>query len=255
MVQIQQQNQNMVAASGSLNRNQKLLKIKGKLSSQYQHTSTIPNPGAQPQDECPDQEGSRSLRAVNESDPNGPSGADDLQKQTSKAGQEQQSFQNDQDNSHARVSSQTNSQQQFSRTIDPTSGNSGIGIMSGNGNTVGAPPAEDKKASGHANAGSGTEPTSKAEEPTSAEPAALPANGSRNHPPAKTAQPAPSKRRDYIGTDHDQGKVSDVSALILSKPQSTQPVSPQTNLRVQNSNPNQAFSLTNMHSGLHPQPG
>lgn len=40
--------------SGSMNRNNKLLKIKGKLSSQYQHTQTIPNPAVQPQDEIMD---------------------------------------------------------------------------------------------------------------------------------------------------------------------------------------------------------
>ena len=68
MIQIQQQNQAMAVMNGSINRNnQKLLKIKGKLSSQYQHTQTIPNPGMQPQDEFVEQgEASRSMIQVNE---------------------------------------------------------------------------------------------------------------------------------------------------------------------------------------------
>jgi len=44
------------------------------------------------------------------------------------------------------MNSGSNSQQQFSRTIDPTSGNNGIGMMNNNGTTEGgAPPADDKQ--------------------------------------------------------------------------------------------------------------
>lgn len=89
----------MAVGSGSLNRNQKLLKIKGKLSSQYQHTQTIPNPGAQPQDEYMEQDGSCGFLGVNESDPNGPGGVDDIQKHFNRAGPEQQQFPIDQENS------------------------------------------------------------------------------------------------------------------------------------------------------------
>ena len=57
-----------------------------------------------------EQDGSRSFLGINESDPNGPSGADDHHKLTNKAIQEQQSFQNDQDNSQHRINSVSNSQ-------------------------------------------------------------------------------------------------------------------------------------------------
>lgn len=130
-----------------------------------------------------------------------------------------------------------------------------MGMISGDGNSAGAPPADDKKLAASANQGCNTEAMSRADDSAGVDTGPLLANGSRNQQASKTQQPASSKRRDYTGTDNDQGKTSDMTGLILSKPQQMQPVSPQTNARMQGSNTNQAFSLTNMHSGLHPQPG
>jgi len=62
----------------------------------------------------------------------------------------QDQAQHEQDNSQNQVNSQTNSQQQFSRTIDPSTGNNAIGVM-GNNNNSGAGAAEDKKQQANAN--------------------------------------------------------------------------------------------------------
>ena len=91
--------------------------------------------------------------------------------------------------------------------------------MSGDGNSAGAPPADDKKPSGNTSQGANTEPMSKADDSAGVDMGPLQANGSRNQQASKTQQPASSKRRDYIGTDHDQGKTGDMAGLILSKPQ------------------------------------
>lgn len=91
--------------------------------------------------------------------------------------------------------------------------------MSGDGNGAGAPAADDKKPAGNADPGGSGETTGKADEPSSVDMGPLQANISRNHQASKTQQPASSKRRDYIGTDHDQGKTNDMSSLVLSKPQ------------------------------------
>lgn len=101
----------MTAGSGAINRNQKLLKIKGKLSSQYQHTQTIPNRGAPPQEEYLEREGSCGFLGVHEGDPTGQAAADDLQKHYSRVGPDQQQFPTDQENSQLRINSQSNSQQ------------------------------------------------------------------------------------------------------------------------------------------------
>ena len=62
----------------------------------------------------------------------------------------QDQAQHEQDNSQNQVNSQTNSQQQFSRTIDPSTGNNAIGVI-GNNNNSEAGVAEDKKQQANAN--------------------------------------------------------------------------------------------------------